>query len=713
MTHQIERPDQSKQHAITQLYILGLITAVMQLSLSAYVPTAMSASAPYAGILTATAGILANRILSFAASSWILIAHLMIASLVGTVIYGLVTPLPLLFLLSITVALALLPLNQIKPTLIASAILFSVSITAGPLPESVGGVSDEQLKFILERPGAHLFNASIICYVIAAVGILSKHVDSDYFNTVTLLSEDLNKRFKAIRARQLKTTSIYKYIPRALILLDGEHKIVTASLFFLNRAQFTERDIIGRDIREILQTPTGERFEPLKSKSLVNLKTNPDQSPVLVTAESSFALGKLMQTILSLEFPRRPSLSVFPLQSSPVLELEIGYARRLFDLAMAHPTVQKKPLQVIKLVSQNAAQLAGRGINLESAWLEYGVRLKTLPLKAVLRVAPEVLALIPQDDNSEVNTVLRGIKQELRFDQSQVAKDFEILRFDVEIFRALIDFKNAEEFCSTRIGTASDHKNIALKERLLSQIRERGFLFHFQPIHNLRNPNEILFIEGLARWKGPDPLSPPDFIQMAENLGLGSNMTQLLFDEFCAGIRKLDQESGFQFPVSFNLKASDVLEPELRKYLIKAIRERSLNPQRIIIELVETQSITALDLFLEPLLELADFGFKIAIDDFGRAFSSTERLMQIPFHYLKLDGELTQACTSTEMQQVIATLGRIGKGLDIPVIAEAVETQSELECLSNLGLEWGQGYLFTRPADPTSAAAVLRGSNYG
>jgi EAL domain-containing protein (putative c-di-GMP-specific phosphodiesterase class I) len=706
--------EHNKQRAITHIYMLGLVTALFQIGLNeVYREGEPLGLTPYVGILTATLGILTNQVWSFKIASWVLITHLMVTGLLATLFLGFATPLPLLVLLSGIAVLALLPVHQIKPTLIIASLLFIIGLILAPLPESMFGPSDERLRIFLGRPGAHLFNASIICYVTAGAAILAWNVESNCQNLMAALAEDLKERFKTIQAQQLKTTSIYRHIPRAILLLNENNVVVSVSLLLLSRAKLTEEEIIGRHIDDILQTPSGAKFEPfIKTKSLVTFRIKPDQKPALASAKSAFLLGKLVQTVIDIEFPRGSDSGTSPEQNMPQIEFDMGRSRLLFDTILSRAHSIPTPSWVIRLIPVITTTNPKLQRDLEGTILDRIRKLKDLPVSAVLRVAPEIFALIPKNQTQNPSVIIDKLEQALLREPALSDTNHEKLEFKLEVFRTSTDFKTAQEFCHASKQVSAPDIDAGLRERFLSHLREREFFFQFQAVHNLQNSKEILLVEGLPRWGGPDPLPPEHFIKLAKELGVSTRMTKLLFDQFCAALRTLDRRSECQIFASFNLEASELLEPSIREHIKTQVRTKGLDPRRIIVELAKTDTINSLPVFLESLTELSDFGFNIAIDNFGGTDASIEHLMQIPFQYLKLDKALTNGCSSVDTQQILASVARIGEELNVFVIATGIETQAQRECLQSLGVTWGQGFILSRPADPIISSEQVRANTH-
>ena len=142
------------------------------------------------------------------------------------------------------------------------------------------------------------------------------------------------------------------------------------------------------------------------------------------------------------------------------------------------------------------------------------------------------------------------------------------------------------------------------------------------------------------------------------------------------------------------------------------LRAHDLPPDRLILELTETLTISQLEVVDQVLGRLRDEGVRLALDDFGTGYSSLSVLSRIPVHELKIDREFVTAMeTSPEAAAVIRSTVDLGRSLDLAVVAEGVESEPQRRALWEMGCTAGQGHLFARPMPPPRLLAALhRGS---
>jgi EAL domain-containing protein (putative c-di-GMP-specific phosphodiesterase class I) len=151
--------------------------------------------------------------------------------------------------------------------------------------------------------------------------------------------------------------------------------------------------------------------------------------------------------------------------------------------------------------------------------------------------------------------------------------------------------------------------------------------------------------------------------------------------------------------VAVNVSAVQLYNPDFVKELHQILLETGLPPRRLEIEITETALVRDFDRALATLRQIKGLGVRIAMDDFGTGYSSLSNLRAFPFNKIKIDGSFIKSVNSNEQAATIvrAVLG-LGRGLGLPVLAEGVETEAELQFLQTELCDEVQGYLLGRPA---------------
>lgn len=211
--------------------------------------------------------------------------------------------------------------------------------------------------------------------------------------------------------------------------------------------------------------------------------------------------------------------------------------------------------------------------------------------------------------------------------------------------------------------------------------------------------------EMLARWHSPafGTIGPDVFIPVAEDIDLIGPMSEALIRQALQDAREWDA----RLTLSVNISPMQLRDPWFAQKLLKLLAETGFPPQRLEIEITESCLHLNLGAVRTIVTSLKNQGIRISLDDFGTGYSSLSQLRTLPFDRIKIDrsfvAELAQDGTSELINAIVA----LGKGLNLPVTAEGVETPEVLEALRGMGHFKGQGYLYGRPEDAGATRARL------
>ncbi|MBB2948523.1 diguanylate cyclase (GGDEF)-like protein [Actinoplanes lutulentus] len=231
------------------------------------------------------------------------------------------------------------------------------------------------------------------------------------------------------------------------------------------------------------------------------------------------------------------------------------------------------------------------------------------------------------------------------------------------------------------------------------------FRLVYQPIVEL--PHGIIRgVEALVRWHpdGGSPVSPAEFIPVAEQTGLIIDLGAWILDTACADAAAWQARWGADAPrVSINVSARQLLDPDLPGLVAAALSRHGLEPRGITCEITET-AVFAGGPALDTVRALREIGVGIALDDFGTGHSSLTLLRTCPVTTLKVDKSFIDELNGSPQQEAIAaSLRGIADTLGLRAVAEGVETQDQADRLHALGYRYAQGFYFARP---TPAAEI-------
>ena len=245
----------------------------------------------------------------------------------------------------------------------------------------------------------------------------------------------------------------------------------------------------------------------------------------------------------------------------------------------------------------------------------------------------------------------------------------------------------------------------------LRRATERGaFEVHYQPI--LFAPTgQTTGFEALVRWPHPvhGPVSPAEFIPLAEETGLVIAIDRWVLRQACAQVAAWQQLPGrTSLTLNVNLSSQQFLRPDLVAYVAEVLEATGLEGQHLRLELTETVMLSSSATVQDNIARLKALGVQLHIDDFGTGYSSLAYLQHLPSDTLKIDRSfIDRLCTNHEGEELVRTIVAMAHNLGMKVVAEGVETAEQLGLLVALGCEYVQGYYFSRPLKAADADAFM------
>jgi diguanylate cyclase (GGDEF)-like protein len=251
---------------------------------------------------------------------------------------------------------------------------------------------------------------------------------------------------------------------------------------------------------------------------------------------------------------------------------------------------------------------------------------------------------------------------------------------------------------------------LQLETDLRRAVERREISVCYQPIYTLAS-RQIEGLESLARWHHSDlgDIPPAKFIPLAEEIGLIDKLCEQVLQRSCQEIGSLKKELGIDLALSMsvNLSCKQFARPGLVKTIEEILRSTSFSPRDLKLEITESVFFEHPERAIEMLNSLRDLGIGIDVDDFGTGYSNLGYLMKLPISKLKIDRSFVSMIDSHN-DEIVNAIIVLARNLGLQVIAEGVETESQLEQLKDLGCESGQGYLFAAPMPFAQTLEFLR-----
>lgn len=236
------------------------------------------------------------------------------------------------------------------------------------------------------------------------------------------------------------------------------------------------------------------------------------------------------------------------------------------------------------------------------------------------------------------------------------------------------------------------------------------FFVVYQPIVAL-GTEKIVGFEALIRWRHPQHgvIMPSDFIAIAEETSLIMPLGQFVLREACRQLQQWQMRYPDQsLSINVNLSARQIADPQLVEQTSAVLRDFSIVPGNLRLEITETAIIEHGDTANQVLLRLRELGAHICIDDFGTGYSSLSYLHRFPIATIKIDRSfVSQMNISSENTEIVRTIVSLARSLGMAAIAEGTETLEQLTQLRALSCEYGQGWLFAEALEADDASALL------
>ncbi|MBC8242121.1 MAG: EAL domain-containing response regulator [Alphaproteobacteria bacterium] len=235
------------------------------------------------------------------------------------------------------------------------------------------------------------------------------------------------------------------------------------------------------------------------------------------------------------------------------------------------------------------------------------------------------------------------------------------------------------------------------------------FEIHYQPKASIRDQS-IIGVEALLRWNHPKLgwISPAMFIPLAEHVGLIGGITEFVLR---TAISQAGQwaNDGLSLSLAINLSTDCLHELHYPDLIADLAAGAGYSPDLITLEITETKLMRDPIMALEILTRLRIKGFGLSVDDFGTGYLSMDQLRRMPFSELKVDRAFVHdSHLDLKAQAILETSTRLGRQLNLKIVAEGVETQADLDAVSALDCDVVQGFFLSRAMPANQLAPWLR-----
>lgn len=340
----------------------------------------------------------------------------------------------------------------------------------------------------------------------------------------------------------------------------------------------------------------------------------------------------------------------------------------------------------------------------------------------------EFIFLLPVNRRSDAQQVaqriLNGFQTKLQFadyclhvtasigiafypDDGQDAETL-IKHADAALYQAKADGRNTCRLFSPLMNSKAAEW-LELENSLHQALEREELVLHYQPIVDATT-GKIIQMEALIRWQHPELglLFPGQFISLAEENGLIVPIGQWVLETACAQNQTWRRAGLPPIRIGVNLSARQFQQVELAEVVAATLNHTQLEPATLELEITENLAMQDLTLTRRLLQKLQSLGVSLALDDFGMGYSSLSHLKYFPLDSIKIDRSFIQELTAGSRDAaIVQALINLGRGLDLRIIAEGVETQEQFNLLQEFGCHVMQGFFFSRPVSAAGATYLL------
>ena len=229
--------------------------------------------------------------------------------------------------------------------------------------------------------------------------------------------------------------------------------------------------------------------------------------------------------------------------------------------------------------------------------------------------------------------------------------------------------------------------------------RDKMLLFA-QPIVRLDNQKVISHFELLLRGKSDEGeiISPEKLVKAAEDFNIAPMLDKWVIRNLFSWINKHHKHETSAYKFSLNISALSINDNELSDYIIQVAKQENINPRKINFEVTERVAISNLKRCYDFMMTLKKEGFSFSLDDFGSGYCSFKYIQTLPFDVIKIDGAFIKDIdTNQKNRTIVKAVNDIAKAYGRKTVAEYVETQEIVKVLNEIGIDYGQGYYYSKP----------------
>jgi diguanylate cyclase len=312
---------------------------------------------------------------------------------------------------------------------------------------------------------------------------------------------------------------------------------------------------------------------------------------------------------------------------------------------------------------------------------------------------------IPLQSHNPVVTPSIGIAL---YPQDGKDPDILIRNADTAMYFAKAEGRACYRFYNEEMNAKAVEK-LKMEEELRDALRNSELELRYQPQVNSIT-GEVVSMEALVRWKHPKRgmVSPEEFIPIAESTGQIIELGEWVMEEVARHCLYWDTLGLSAFRVCVNISPLQFNQGNLSDWIADFLVKSGLSPDRLELELTESAIMNDAETNIAKLRALKSLGIDLAVDDFGTGYSSLSYLKRFPIDTLKIDHSFVNDLNTSDGAAIVDAILGLAKALNLRVIAEGIESESQLAYLVGKGCDLLQGFYFARPIYPEDVPNMLQ-----
>lgn len=407
------------------------------------------------------------------------------------------------------------------------------------------------------------------------------------------------------------------------------------------------------------------------------------------------------------------------------------FNRRAFQLMASQALQRRSPFYVVNVVLENidvvSAKVQQRTVE---EWIsQIGLTMRDLFHSPVYRQRGNSLAVLLSCSELEIRARTESLQNRLSHSWDTSAGKLRAIAHidilpcptfaqDVDAIFVILDYRNRLPHAEPEVHMvdgaclANCRRNAAIQTLLEHAVKHDGFKVLYQPIYSTQK-RCFASAEALVRLKDTDTLgfvSPEEFIPLAERCGLIGELGSSVLESVCRFASRNELWNHGVDYIEVNLSGLQIADSTLVP-LVKEMLERWSVPASFInFEITESAAVESGHILTENMKALRELGCSFSMDDFGTGYSNLSQMADVSYDLVKLDKSLIWPCfegDSHKPQVVLQSIVKMTRDLDSHLVAEGVETAQQAEALAAMGVQYLQGYLYSKPIDSAAYLSFL------